>query len=189
MKKLHVPHIQITNAALSLYAAEGARGVTMRRVAKAVGVTAPALYRHFRNKDAMMDAVAREADVWLGDELAAPKRQRTRTNRISAIAERALKFAVDHPHVFELVARRGPKWHRPPPAYSTSEVVRAEVGKSMSAGQLRKDVPARLTRAVCAQIFGLVSLKERGELDPNAAVLKDQWIGVADRLLYGLVPT
>src|SRR6059058_873762 len=141
MKKLHMPYIQITNAALSLYAAEGARGVTMRRIARSVGVTASALYRHFRNKDALMDAVAGEADIWLGDELRAPRRQRARTNRVAAVAERALKFAVEHPHVFELVARRGPKWHRPPP-HSASQVVRREVAAGMSAGQIRPDVPA-----------------------------------------------
>src|SRR5256885_8994057 len=103
MKKLHMPYIQITNAALNLYAAEGPKGVTMRRVAKSVGVTAAALYRHFRNKDEMMDAVAGEADLWLGDSLRSAKRQRARTNRVAAVAERALQFPGEHPHVVELV--------------------------------------------------------------------------------------
>src|SRR5258706_4720904 len=141
----------------------------MRRVARTVGVTESALYRHCRNKDALMDAVAGEADIWLGDSLRKPKRQRARTNRVAAVAERALTFALEHPHVFELVARRGPKWHRAPP-HASSEVVRAEVSEGISAGQIRPDQPGRVARAVCAQIFGLVSLRERGDLDPNAAM-------------------
>ena len=188
MKKLHMPYIQITSAALNLYAAEGPKGVTMRRVAKCVGVSAAALYRHFRNKDAMMDAVAGEADTWLGDSLASPRRQKARTNRVRAVAERAVQFAIDHPRIFELAARRKPNWHRPP-SHSAANMVRHEVDEAMRARQIHREPPDRVTRAVCAQLYGLVSLKERGELDQNAAVLRDQWIGAADRLLYGLVAT
>ena len=186
MRKLHMPYLQITNAALNLYAAEGPRGVTMRRVARSVGVTASALYRHFLNKEALLDAVAGQAELWLGKALEKPKRQRARTNRVAAVAERALRFAVDHPHVFQLVSRRKPKWHRPPPT-SASEVVRYEVSQGISQRQLRPAPAAWVARAVWAQLCGLAALHERGDLDRNAAVLRDQWVGAADRLLYGLV--
>ena len=38
---------QIAEAALTLLAEQGLGGLTARNVAKAVGLTAPALYRHF----------------------------------------------------------------------------------------------------------------------------------------------
>lgn len=109
MRKLHMPHIQITSAALHIYAAEGARGLTMRRVAGAVGVTAAALYRHFRNKDALVDAIAHAAEGRLGERLQRPRRPRRSARGVDGIAERALEFAVAQPHLFQLVARRKPR--------------------------------------------------------------------------------
>jgi AcrR family transcriptional regulator len=62
MKKLHMPHIQITHAALRIYAAKGPKGLTMRALGAALGVCASALYRHFRNKDAILEAVVDAAE-------------------------------------------------------------------------------------------------------------------------------
>ena len=65
----------------------------------------------------------------------------------------------------------------------------SEVTKAIDSGQLRPAAPAWITRAVWAQLCGLASLHERGDLCANPAVLRDEWVGAADRLLYGLVPT
>src|SRR5215470_6824519 len=39
---------------------KGADAVTLRAIARSVGVTANALYRHFQNKDALLGALAEE---------------------------------------------------------------------------------------------------------------------------------
>jgi AcrR family transcriptional regulator len=49
---------QIVEKALELLDAEGAEGLSMRRLGDALGVEAMALYHHFPNKDAILDAVA-----------------------------------------------------------------------------------------------------------------------------------
>src|SRR3712207_8448799 len=45
---------QILRAAAQLFAARGARAVGVDDVGAAVGVTGPAIYRHFASKDAML---------------------------------------------------------------------------------------------------------------------------------------
>ena len=45
---------QILTAAAGKFARHGFRGVGIDDIGAAVGITGPALYRHFRNKDAML---------------------------------------------------------------------------------------------------------------------------------------
>jgi len=48
---------QIINAAIFLIAEKGIQGTTMGRIADMVGVSEPALYRHFKNRRAVLIAV------------------------------------------------------------------------------------------------------------------------------------
>lgn len=48
---------QIAKAALSILVSQGLKAMTMNRVAKVVGLVPSAIYRHFNNKDEMLDAV------------------------------------------------------------------------------------------------------------------------------------
>lgn len=48
---------QYAEAALNLIAVEGLKGLNVSAVARRVGLVPSALYRHFRNKDALLDSV------------------------------------------------------------------------------------------------------------------------------------
>ncbi|MEO0602144.1 MAG: TetR/AcrR family transcriptional regulator C-terminal domain-containing protein [Myxococcota bacterium] len=48
---------RVVEAALSVVAEEGLPGLSMRRMGRALGVEAMALYRHVRNKDDLLDAL------------------------------------------------------------------------------------------------------------------------------------
>jgi len=48
---------RILAAAERIYQREGPSGLTLRSVASAVGVTPMAIYRHFRDKDALVQAL------------------------------------------------------------------------------------------------------------------------------------
>ncbi len=50
---------QIIEAALDIISMEGIKNCTTRRLAEKVGVTEPALYRHFKNKDHILSEVCR----------------------------------------------------------------------------------------------------------------------------------
>lgn len=48
---------QIAEAALKLVAANGMKGLSIAKIARHVGVVPSALYRHYKNKDAVLNAV------------------------------------------------------------------------------------------------------------------------------------
>ncbi|NIP56498.1 MAG: TetR family transcriptional regulator, partial [Gemmatimonadetes bacterium] len=52
---------QILACACDLYLKGGLEGVSMRRLAREVGVTAPAIYRHFEGKEDVLLGVVGEA--------------------------------------------------------------------------------------------------------------------------------
>jgi AcrR family transcriptional regulator len=58
-EKLHteVRRDQLTDATLAVVADHGLRGLSLAAVARRVGLTPSAIYRHFPSKDAMLDAV------------------------------------------------------------------------------------------------------------------------------------
>lgn len=54
---------QIVTAAVELIAAQGIQKLTMKRIAESIGVTEPAVYRHFPNKKAILLAVLDSFDA------------------------------------------------------------------------------------------------------------------------------
>jgi AcrR family transcriptional regulator len=57
---------EILAAAREILTRKGERGVTMRAVAERVGVTATAIYRHYRDKAALLEQMARTGFEALG---------------------------------------------------------------------------------------------------------------------------
>ncbi|MFI6831291.1 TetR/AcrR family transcriptional regulator C-terminal domain-containing protein [Kribbella sp. NPDC050241] len=64
----------IATAALGLLDDTGVDGLTMRKVAAELGVQAPALYWHVKNKQELLDAMARVLFVSAVDGIEAPRR-------------------------------------------------------------------------------------------------------------------
>jgi AcrR family transcriptional regulator len=56
---------QIAEAALSLIASQGLRRLSMAAVARRVGLVPSGIYRHFKNKDELLDAVLDRVEVRL----------------------------------------------------------------------------------------------------------------------------
>jgi AcrR family transcriptional regulator len=57
---------QIVGAAVALLDAEGAAGLSTRRLARELGIRGPTLYHYFASKDALVDAVAQRIvdEIW-----------------------------------------------------------------------------------------------------------------------------
>ena len=88
---------QILVIAAELFAEKGFHGVSIAELGAACGFSGPALYRHFRSKD----AVLAEMLVSISDELLTVGRQRVRDAATPADALRALidwhvTFALEH---------------------------------------------------------------------------------------------
>ena len=94
---------RITAAARKLLDREGSDAVTMRRVAKGVGITPMALYRHVVNRDDLLNILADAGFADLSARLADASQFQNPEKRLLQILDVFLDFAFDRPRMFELM--------------------------------------------------------------------------------------
>jgi AcrR family transcriptional regulator len=99
---------RVAVAAFELLAAEGEEALTMRRLGEMLGVKAMALYNHFPDKDAILDAAASLALA----RVALPSDKGPWKSRIKALCHGIRGLAKQHPKVFRVAMSR----HVPPAA-------------------------------------------------------------------------
>jgi AcrR family transcriptional regulator len=94
---------EILAASQRIVLEEGFRALSMRRVAKAIGYSATAIYLYFENRDAIVAELGRRALVQLVQDLekvdgALAPRQRLRSNGAAY-----LRFSENHPDAYRLI--------------------------------------------------------------------------------------
>ena len=99
------PHETILEAARDLIAEGGIEAMSMRAVAERVGVSATAIYHHYANKQALVDAVVRLAFERFGAEMqaAADRHPRGSLQRVRALGEAYARFALEHEASFRII--------------------------------------------------------------------------------------
>jgi AcrR family transcriptional regulator len=94
---------QIVDATRRVLAADGIKAVTMRRVAEEVGISAPSIYRHFEDRDAMVKAVLAEASQLFASYMFRALERGEPVDQLVATGIQYLKFAFDNEMVFGLM--------------------------------------------------------------------------------------
>ncbi len=87
-------------AGVKLLATEGAEGLSLRKLAREVGVSHNAPYMHFADKEAVLAAIAEQGFRLLGDAIAAGQesvREAPIEKRIARAARSYVTFALAHP--------------------------------------------------------------------------------------------
>ena len=105
---------RILGAASRLWARGGEKSLTMRAVAKAAGTTTPTVYERYRDRNDILRALRIKTRDELFDKLS-----RTRTLRDAM--QSYLKFALDHPHAYEVLfdgVGRPPSLHERWPSFN-----------------------------------------------------------------------
>lgn len=97
---------RIATAARELLDAEGVEAVTMRRVAAAVGITAMAVYRHYKDRDSLLNALADEGFEELAGKLQETRLKGEVETRMRKVLDQHLDFALARPKLFELMFLR-----------------------------------------------------------------------------------
>jgi AcrR family transcriptional regulator len=94
----------ILDAARTLFATEGAAGLSMRRLAAKIGYTPRTLYLYFTDKDDLLSELIEEEVGRLADclEVVAAK-QRSPGSRLEAVALAYVAFGLEHPHAYEAI--------------------------------------------------------------------------------------
>jgi len=161
---------KIAGAARRLLDQEGAEGVTMRRVATAVGITPMALYRHYANRDGLLNALADAGFVELTAKLEGRRLRGGIDRQLLKILDVFLDHAFDNPRLFELMflkkregARQYPddfKARRSPTANVSADVI----ARAMETGHLRKDDVWEIVFETGALMQGLIMLYLGGRI-------------------------
>ncbi|WP_308295127.1 TetR/AcrR family transcriptional regulator [Streptomyces sp. NK08204] len=98
---------QIAAAARGLLEERGRDELTMRALAERLGIRAPSLYKHFRNKEAVEAALVEDALAEMGAALHAALGEVPAAGRVPALLAAYRRFALAHPGLYRL-ATTGP---------------------------------------------------------------------------------
>ena len=184
---------RILGCACDLYLAEGIEGFSMRKLARELGVTAPALYRHYENKETVLVAVVEEAYRMFAERLYTALRARTPLERFQRAGDEYIQFALRHPHMYEMlyVSPHMLGMDAFPEriletACATGQFWQDRVRECMEAGLLRAGDPEKVSMTMWAHAHGLVTIYLRGLLP----VSQDEFLRVfresGMRMLRGL---
>lgn len=93
----------LVEAGLELLGEGGAEGLGLREVARRVGVSASAPYRHFPSRQALLAAIAREGFLRFDAHLLAAGDGVPPAGRLAAMAEAYVRFALANRALFALM--------------------------------------------------------------------------------------
>jgi AcrR family transcriptional regulator len=165
---------RILHAAWRRYARDGEAGVTIRKVADAVDLSAMAIYRHYPSRDALLAALtAASFEIW--ETRVRAIRARTARAWLTAAGEAYLAFALDEPHrfaaCFELPSRGVRRY---PSAFAAGQspavaLIAAQVARGLAAGELAGADALTIALILWSQAHGLIRLYRDGRFDSAAA--------------------
>lgn len=183
---------RIVAAAGRLLRQEGADGVTMRRVATAVGITPMAVYRHFADRDDLLNALADKGFEELAARVAAMIQAEDAEERLMQNLDAFLDFALEKPRLFELmflVRRKGARQFpgdfqegRSPTARFSAEALEA----GMRQGVFRRDDVWEIAFETGAMLQGLVMLYQGGRVGTSAEEFRALCHRAFRRYLHGI---
>jgi AcrR family transcriptional regulator len=159
----------LLDAAVALIGESGPQAFTLREVARRAAVSHNAPYRHFRDKDDLLAAVAAQGFERLNDSMqTAMRKGRTAAERLRLAGRGYVQFALKWPqHI--MVMFEGPKTDQPRPehagaasrAFETllNAIVAAQAEHALPAGD-----PHRLAVVAWSGVHGLAKLAIGGQL-------------------------
>jgi AcrR family transcriptional regulator len=161
---------KIAAAARRLLDKHGADGVTMRKVASAVGITPMALYRHYPNRDGLLNTLADTGFAELAAKLTSLRLTGGIDRQLLKIFDVFVDHAFDSPRLFELMfltkragARQYPddfRMRRSPTSTLSADVI----ARAMETGYFRKDDVWEIVFETGALLQGLVMLYLGGRM-------------------------
>ncbi|ARA92742.1 MAG: TetR/AcrR family transcriptional regulator [Bacteroidetes bacterium] len=101
----------ILDTARRLLVREGYKGLTMRRIARAIGYSATAIYLHFDNKDALFHALIEEGmeRLYAAFREAAARHPDDPVQRLQALCRAYVAFGLDQAEYYEIMFMAHPE--------------------------------------------------------------------------------
>ncbi|MER8015844.1 TetR/AcrR family transcriptional regulator [Streptomyces griseoluteus] len=172
---------------------KGAAALSLRELARATGVSHAAPGRHFKDKQALLDALALAGYERLDQALTAAAADTPEADferRLTALARAYLGFAVDNPELLELMFARK---HEPDSSGRLAAAADRSLGsltrtfaRAQERGEIVQGDPERITLVAAASLHGLAALIAGCVLDAEEALAGlDTHVHL---LLHGLEP-
>ncbi len=183
---------RIAETALQLLEAGGEDGVSMRRVAAAVGITPMAIYHHFADRKALLNFVVDREFTKYSESLQAAPRRGAYESQILTCMDAYIDYAFAHPRIFDYVfaeprpgARRFPedfRARRSPTLNPVADLLQ----KAMEAGYLKQDDVWELAMELWAHTHGYISLYRGGRFSLSEKEFRALVRRSIRRMLHGL---
>jgi AcrR family transcriptional regulator len=160
---------RIATEARRLLERDGPEGVTIRKVAQAVGLTAMAIYRHYPSREAMLARVVDDLFAELAAAWSASRQRSARARLLGAFAG-YLNYALDHPRLYDYAfAAPRPDARRFPRDFEagrspTLNLVADALRQGMREGRFRRRDPWTVALSLWALSHGLISLYRGGRV-------------------------
>ncbi len=184
----------VIGAARQRVADHGLDSLSLRLLAADLGVTAPALYSQFEDKDDLLRGIAEVEFERLADRYTTAA-DVDPIERIRANARAYVDHALEQPELFRLMLRFPPERLAGPETRSASlpgssaafEVARAAVDDAIAAGALASDDPLLLSLTLWCGAHGVATVLQMNlgiPPDLQRAMIDD----ITDRILAGSRP-
>ncbi|MFI1996346.1 TetR/AcrR family transcriptional regulator [Actinoplanes sp. NPDC020271] len=184
MERAPLTSTAVITAAVDLADEAGFDAVTLSAVARRLGVRAPSLYSHVRDRDTLLDGVAARALADLSDRVAVAIAGRAGRDALAGFAGAHREFAREAPGRWQSLQRR-----------AGDTVVRSEaalrivtLNKAVLRGYaLPEDQHVHAVRLLGATINGFLALERIGGFDhssPSPEASWDKTVEALDALLH-----
>ena len=184
---------RILECALDLYLEQGLTGLSMRHVGDRLGVSATAIYRHYRNKEDLLNNVIGEAVKIFGIYLFQALSGESPQERYRLSGEAYLEFALRKSKYYEMIFMTSGKSQAADlpedsrrQSMATFQFLADRVQECMECGHFRKDDVPAVALCIWSHTHGLVSLYLRGQLALDEDAFRAFYWESHARLLNGL---
>ena len=195
MTKYHHGNLRNTllTIAVELLAEDGVHALSMRKMAQRAGVSHNAPYMHFRDKDAVLAAIAEEGFNLLTIEVesAIAKADKSTRQQLIAASETYVRFALDRADRLQVMFRPI-EVEKYPNLLEVSQASLNRLFEIVKAGQekgeLRSGDPHEMTKAIWTMVHGIaaLSIAYKTLLLPEKNSVEDVVITLMNYLLDGL---
>lgn len=143
-------------AALVLLEEKGSAGLGLRELARAVGVSPAAPYRHFADRKALLEAVAAEGFARFVAAMARAREDVFEDEQLAAMAFAYVRFALDQPPLFRLMFSSELHPYRDPDLREQADAAYATI--AVAAAREDKSAPAEMAVTCWSFVHGLAML-------------------------------
>jgi AcrR family transcriptional regulator len=183
---------KISAAARELYLREGTEGFSMRKVAEMVGVSAPAIYRHFKNKEELLNEIVIGGLKILEEYLRPALEAATPYDRLIRMTDSYLNFALEQPKYFDFAfLTPGPVQSHVAteiarPDWDTFRLAIEQIAACAEAGLFPREDPLETAITIWAEVHGLITLYRTGRFGQDPEIFRAIYRQSVDRMLRGL---